>query len=192
MTSVYSSWRLIEEVLRENANSVFRALRKPVSSAQLRLLESSLPAKLPPDFIQSLKIHDGLRNSYLGEIRLFDYWALLPVSAIVAEWKTMTNLQAECSFEGGQFKVTPRIKNDAHWRPGWIPFMDADGDKLIIDLDPGDKGKLGQVFKWSNSGSFPMTVLADSFGEWLAAVAEELSKRRFHLDEFGGICLNSE
>jgi hypothetical protein len=57
MTSVYSSWRLIEEVLRENANSVFRALRKPVSSAQLRLLESSLPAKLPPDFIQSLKIH---------------------------------------------------------------------------------------------------------------------------------------
>ena len=73
MTSVYSSWRLIEEALRENANSVFRALRKPVSNAQLRLLESSLPAKLPPDFIQSLKIHDGLRNSYLGEIRLFDY-----------------------------------------------------------------------------------------------------------------------
>jgi molybdopterin molybdotransferase len=192
MTSVFGSWRLIEEVLRENANSVFHALRKPASNAEIRLLESSLPSKLPRDFIQSLKIHDGLQNSYLGEVRLFDYWALLPISAIVTEWKTMTNLQAECGLGGCQFTVTPRIKNDAHWRRGWAPFMDADGDKLIIDLDPGDEGKVGQIFKWSNNGGFPMTVLADSFGEWLAAVAEKLSKRRFRLDESGSIWLNSK
>jgi molybdopterin molybdotransferase len=192
MTDVSSSWRLIEEVLRESANSVFRALHKPVSNTQLQLLESTLPAKLPSDFIQSLKIHDGLRNSYLRDIRFFDYWVLLPASAIVDEWKMMTDLQAECEFGGCLLKVTPRIKNDAHWRQGWIPFMDADGDKLVIDLDPGHNGKVGQVFKWSNSGSFPMTVLADSFGEWLAATAEKLSKRQFRLDKFGGIWLSDE
>jgi len=192
MTSVRGSWSLIEEVLRENANSVFRALRKPASETQVRRLESKFPAKLPRDFVQSLKVHDGLRNSYLGQIRLFDYWALLPVSAIATIWKMMTDLQRECGFGGCQFTVTPKIKNDAHWRPGWVPFMDADGDRLVVDLDPGPNGKVGQVFKWSNSGSFPMTIQADSFGAWLAATAEKLSKRRFRLDEFGSIWFDAE
>lgn len=183
---------MIDDVLRENANSVYCALRKPVSDVQLRQFQSRLGAKLPVDFVQSLKVHDGLRDSYLGQIRLFDTWALLPVREISMEWKSMTALQAECGFGGCQFKVNSRIKNDAHWRPGWVPFMDADGDKLVIDLDPGKKGKIGQVFKWSNSGSFPTSLLADSFGEWLADVAERFAKRQFRLDEAGAIWLESD
>jgi len=35
----------------------------------------------------------------------------LPLNAILAIWKTMTDLQAECGFGGCQFEVTPRIKN---------------------------------------------------------------------------------
>jgi cell wall assembly regulator SMI1 len=190
MASVPASWRLIEDVLRENAHSVFLALRKPASDGKLRTLELAVAANLPNDFIKSWKIHDGLRNSYLGRIRLFNCWAFLPVDAILATRKIMTDLQTECRFGGCQFKVTPLIKNDAHWRPGWVPFMDADGDKLIIDLDPGPKGKIGQVFEWSNSGSFPMRLLADSFGEWLSGIAARFSGRQFRLDEFGGIWLD--
>jgi cell wall assembly regulator SMI1 len=67
--------------------------------------------------------------------------------------------------------------------------MDADGDKLVLDLDPAPGGSVGQVFKWSNTGSSPLRVLAQSFGEWLAGLAEALSKRRFGLDEHGGIWL---
>ena len=192
MASVAASWRLIEEVLCENAHSVFRALRKPVSEVGLRRVKEKLPAKLPNSFVQSLKIHDGLRNSFLGQIRLFAYWALLPVSAMLGEWKIMTGLQAECGFGGDHLTRTSQIKNDSHWRPGWIPFMHADGDKLVIDLDPGRTGKVGQVFKWSNSGSFPMRVLAGSFREWLAGVAAAFSKRQFRLDEFGGIWLDND
>jgi cell wall assembly regulator SMI1 len=192
MTNVSASWRMIEDVLRENAHSVFVALRKPATDAQLRRLANKLDVELPKDFVQSWKIHDGLRDSFLGQIRLFNFWAFLPLSAIQTVWKTMTDLQAECGFGGCQFEVTPRIKNDAHWRVGWVPFMDADGDKVVIDLDPGPRGKVGQVFEWSNSGSFPMRLLADSFGDWLSGVAERFSKRRFRLDEFGAIWLDDE
>jgi cell wall assembly regulator SMI1 len=192
MASVSASWRIIEDVLCENAHSVFLALRKPASDARLRRLESKLAAKLPRDFVKSWKIHDGLRDSYLGQVRLFSYWAFLPVDAILAEWKEITDVQALHGFGGCEDRVTPRIKNDAHWRAGWVPFMDADGDKVVIDLDPGPTGKVGQVFEWSNSGSFPMRLLADSFEEWLATIAERFSKRRFRLDEFGGIWLDRE
>ena len=126
----------------------------------------------------------------MGQIRLFDNWALLPLTAILAEWKTMTGLQAECGLGRCQFEVTPRIKNNAHWRTGWIPFMDADGDKLVLDLDPGPKGKYGQIVKWSNTGSYPMQVLANSFGEWLSAIAEKFTRREFRLDESGHIWLD--
>ena len=192
MTSVPAAWRLIEDVLRENAHTVYLALRKPATDTQLHCLESKVGAKLPKDFVKSWKIHDGLRDSYLGQIRLFNYWALLPLNAIHVAWKTMTDLQAKCGFGGCQFEVTPRIKNDAHWRVGWVPFMDADGDKVVIDLDPGPNGKPGQVFEWSNSGSFPLRLLADSFGDWLSGVAERFSKRQFRLEEIGGIWLDRE
>jgi len=192
MTTVPAAWRMIEDVLRENAHSIFLALRKPATDTQLRRLESNVERQLPKDFVKSWKIHDGLRGSFLGQIRLFDYWAFLPLTAIQAVWKTMTDLQAECEFGGCQFEVTTRIKNDAHWRVGWVPFMDADGDKVVIDLDPGPKGKVGQVFEWSNSGSFPMRLLADSFDEWLSGIAERFSKCYFRLDEFGGIWLDNQ
>jgi hypothetical protein len=45
------------------------------------------------------------------------------------------------------------------------------------------------VFEWSSTGSMPHRVLASSFGEWLAGLADTLVKRRFGLDEFGEIWL---
>jgi len=189
MASVAASWRTIERVLWEHAHSVYRALRQPATDAQVARLTRLLPVKLPREFVQSLKTHDGLRDSYLGRNRLFDYHALLPISAIISEYDMMSGLQAECAFAAGQSGGDPGVRNDAHWRSGWVPIMDADGDKLVLDLDPAPGGTVGQVFKWSNTGSAPPRVLAVSFGAWLAELAEALGKRRFGLDERGGIWL---
>jgi len=191
MASVATSWRTIEAVLWENAHSVYRALRKPATAAQFARLTKTVPAKLPRDFVQSLKTHDGLRDSYLGLNRLFDYNALLPISAILAEYRMMCDLQAEYDFPGRHADDDKRVRNDARWRPGWVPLLDADGDKFVLDLDPAPGGSVGQVFTWSNAGSPPIEVLAPSFGEWLAGLAETLEKRRFRLDEFGGIWLGT-
>jgi cell wall assembly regulator SMI1 len=192
VAGVKKAWQTIEGVLWENAHSVYRALRKPATEVQLARLAKVIPAKLPRDFVQSLKVHDGLRDSYLGQVRLFDYYALLPVASIIAVYTMMCDLQVECQFPGSQVGADPAIRNDAHWRPGWLPIMDADGDKLILDLDPAPGSTAGQVFEWSNTGSMPLRVLAPSFGEWLAGLAEMLGKRRFRLDEFGSIWLESE
>jgi cell wall assembly regulator SMI1 len=189
MTSVAKAWNTIEGVLYENAHSLFRALRKPASDAAIAKLARLLPTKLPTDFVRSLKIHDGLRDSYLGPNRLFDYNALLPLSAIISEYRMMCDLQVECEFGGTLAGCDRRVRNDAHWRPGWVPILDADGNKFVLDLDPARGGKLGQVFTWSNSGSTEQRILADSFGGWLADFAETLEKRRFRLSEYGGIWL---
>jgi cell wall assembly regulator SMI1 len=188
MASVRQSWRTIEDVLYENAHSVYRALRNPAKVAWIHKLQRLVQAKLPADFIQSLKVHDGLRLSYVGTNRLFDYEALLPISAISREYKMMCDLQDECNFAG--FETSSRkIKNDVHWRVGWVPFTDADGDKFVLDLDPGPGGRYGQIIQFKNVGGESRRVLADSFGEWLSIVASTLGKREFRLDERGSIWL---
>jgi molybdopterin molybdotransferase len=189
MAGVAASWRTIEGVLWENAHSLYRALRKPATDAQVARLAKLVPAKLPRDFVQSLKTHDGLRDSYLGQNRLFDYNALLPVSAIISEYRMLCRHQEQFGGGGGVAGHDPEIRNDARWRPGWVPVMDADGDKLVLDLDPAPGGSVGQVFQWYNNGSTRLRVLAPSFEAWLAGLAEALGKRQFGLDEFGGIWL---
>jgi molybdopterin molybdotransferase len=189
MAGVAASWRTIESVLWENAHSVSRALRKPVTETQLARLARLVPARLPRDFVQSLRTHDGLRDSYLGQNRLFDYYALMPVSAIIADYKGSCELQTQYPVGGSQAGADAGVRNDARFRPGWVPFMDADGDQLVLDLDPAPGGTYGQVFEWSSTGSRHNRVLAPSFGEWLAGLADTLARRRFGLDEYGGIWL---
>ncbi len=189
MQTVSKSWRTIEHFYKSHAKPVYRALGKPVSDSKLKNFERKLPAKLPRDFVQSLRIHNGVRGSYLGsvELQFINCWELLPLDAIQQEWKMMTDLQDECGFKGDNDSVGKRIKNDAHWRRGWVPFLHENGNKVFIDLDPGPKGKIGQVVEWSNSGSFPSQVWADSFGEWLEQLAAALERGVKIDDEDGGI-----
>jgi cell wall assembly regulator SMI1 len=184
---VTTSWRLIEEVLKEHVHSAYTSLRPPVSDRHLALLKGIVSAPVPRTFEQSLRLHDGMRGSYLGRNRLINNWALLPVADILSVWKMENDLQRECEFGGCPLTTTGALKNDVRWRPGWLPAMDREGDKIVIDLDPGPEGKLGQVFCWYNYGGRPMRVVAGSWAAWLDSLAEGLSTRRFTLDESGAV-----
>ena len=65
------------------------------------------------------------------------------------------------------------------WNTKWIPFVDNEqGDQLCVDLNPAKGGKKGQVIDWwHEKGAYK--VVADSVGEWLAAVAKDLEKGTF-------------
>lgn len=189
MRRVATSWQIIDNVLKENANTVFKALRPPATDGAIAKINATIPGTLPRAFVQSLQVHDGIRDSRSGLHRIFDNMAMLTIAEIIATWRMEWDMQVECEFEGCPLTRTRKLKNDIRWRAKWVPFLDCEGDKLVIDLDPGPTGKLGQVFRWYNYGSRPRQVIADSFSHWLHQVADELHQRRFKLDEWGGICL---
>ena len=120
MRTVAASWKVIDEVLRENANSVYRALRKPASRGDLKQLAEAFPGhKLPTDLLQSLAIHDGLDDSYLGQVRLFNYWALLPAAAMVEAARTQRNVMAMLEEDGVNTRAkSGPVKADLRWRDG--------------------------------------------------------------------------
>jgi len=117
---------------------------------------------------------------------------LLPVSEIVRQSKVQRRVQALYDFEGDVSTRQQAVKDDKRWRDRWIPLMaNAGGDLLVMDCDPGPRGRRGQIISWNNVGR-PIDIVADSLAIWLHRLAEELSRRRFTLNEFGEIQLEAE
>jgi cell wall assembly regulator SMI1 len=184
MHRVATSWKVIERVLKENAHSAYRALRPPASVGNIRKLEELIGTRLPQVLVSSLRIHDGMQVG----VDLVDYNSLLPVAEIGKWWKT--TMDNPWDDPGPRLIDSKRIKGDLRWRPGWVPIaVDAGGNLLAVDLDPGPAGTGSQIFSWQNYGSPPPKVVSPSYVGWLDAVAEELLHRRFTLDEWGAIHL---
>ncbi len=62
MSRVATSWKVIEAVLKEHVHSAYRALRPAARPGQIERLEGVLGTRLPPAFVASLGIHDGMRG----------------------------------------------------------------------------------------------------------------------------------
>jgi cell wall assembly regulator SMI1 len=173
---------VIEEVLREHSHSTYKALRSPASLASLGKLERLIGTKLPQSLASSLRIHDGMQEGS----DLVTYYSLLPVAKTIEWWRI--EMEFPWDRPGPRFEDRKKIKGDLRWRPRWVPLaVDAGGNLLATDLDPGPAGTRSQVLAWHNSGSPAPKVIAASYSQWLDAIAEELSSRRFTVDEWGGI-----
>lgn len=188
MRRVETSWGLIEGVLYEHAHSVYKSFRRPAPGERIGRLERALGRRLPADFRRSLGVHDGQRGG--RDVDLFDCYALLPITRIAGEWRMRNWVHGDDDPGGCPLTTDPRIKNDRWWRPGWVPVLEENGNMVVLDLDPGPGGRVGQVVKFWNSGGSPRRVKADSFAAYWDALAEKLAARQFRVDEFGGIRLD--
>src|SRR3954468_21182442 len=55
-------WQRMEEYLRAHARAVLPPLRPPATDADIARAEQALGAPLPPELVESLKVHDGQRQ----------------------------------------------------------------------------------------------------------------------------------
>ena len=110
MRRVATSWKVIEEVLKENAYSVYKALRPPASAASIRRLEKLIGAKLPQVLVASLLVHNGMQQG----VELVDFDCLLPVAEMGNWWRiTMDNPWDD---PGPRLTNGKRIKANLRWR----------------------------------------------------------------------------
>ncbi len=184
MSSIAETWKKIETALEGRAPALFQTLAPPATRGQISRLEAALGQKLPRGLSASLRVHNGMQGGYLGIDRLFNYEALLSTDNIAHRWGAMRSaLEAGTLPAGGCSATrTSKLKNDAWWRPGWIPITDADGDGYWIDLDPTGVGASGQVFYFYAGGARPRRVAAGSYEAWLGKLATRLSRAKLQDD----------
>jgi cell wall assembly regulator SMI1 len=180
VSTVTATWTRLRTILTQRAPLLAEALAPPAGPRELQRVKKQVGAALPRDLTESLKIHDGMARAYLDVNRLFNYEALLSTKAIASRWKTMKDLSDAKALpeEGCPVTKTRKLKNDAWWRPGWIPITDSDGDGYWIDLDPAPLGTKGQVFYFYNASGRPRRVVASSYSEWLEKLTAKVARAK--------------
>lgn len=174
--TISAIWGDIEHWLGEHAPDRKAELQEGATDADISALKKLVGEKLPDDYAASLRHHNGSAN--------LSSYTYMSTDGVAAQWEAGKELQADArpvhDPEAGVIKPM-------WWNVKWLPFAeDSGGNLLCLDLDPGPKGKRGQVLVWEISMG-PALAGFDSFGAWLADYCDGLKSGRFTADESGYI-----
>jgi cell wall assembly regulator SMI1 len=177
-------WREFENWLAASWPDGLADLNPPASDADIAKLERTLGVRLPPDYIECLKIHNGQAGRAGG---LIDNCEFLSCDAVCEQWRIWKRLHDDGQFDGIACEPDKGIKDD-WWNPKWIPLThNGGGDHDCLDLDPAPAGSYGQVITmWHHAGN--REVQGDSFRAWFRRyVRAVLTGNYVYSVEFGGL-----
>lgn len=133
--------------------------------------------KIPPALLNFYKVqnveYDAVTSAFQFLISDWTY-DLIPFEDIAEEWNSIQDLQfdeddlpeLEIDFE--------KIKTNNYANPKWIPFATGrNGDYLLYDTDPAEKGKFGQIIELQNE-SWERNIVAESLEELLKSEINNL------------------
>ncbi|MFC1402542.1 MULTISPECIES: SMI1/KNR4 family protein [Streptacidiphilus] len=169
--AVADAWRRIDGWLHEHAPAVSAGLGGPASPDEITAVERDLGLALPVDFAASCAVHRSVEVS-----GVFSYVCHGDIGEL-AKWRD------ELAEEGSSGSTDPddEIRRDQEWRRGWVPLdHEPDGSSVILDLDPGPEGDVGQLI-YADQGSID-DVRARSWLDVLLDFAGELDADRYTYD----------
>ena len=167
-------WQDIEKWYQANTPALLESLKPPAGDSEIAECEAALGRALPDDYKASLKVHDG-------EVAVHDY-TYVGTARVVELWSRMKEANAEGFFDGLESDTDAggRVQKAA-WHEGYIPFAEDSGGNLIcIDLDPGAKGKAGQIVKMELRAG-PYYTEQDSFEQWLTDYRDGLAGGKYRV-----------
>ncbi|ANQ49389.1 molybdenum cofactor biosynthesis protein MoeA [Flammeovirga sp. MY04] len=183
-----SIWSRFEKWLSKNASHLNSELNTNASEVDITKLEKTIGGKLPKDYIEFLKIHNGQERDSEG---LIDTEEFLSTDRVIEEWSVWKDLLDKGDFKESESEPDEGIKPD-WWNSKWIPITyDGNGNHYCIDIDPSSSGTNGQIIRmWHDSGE--RELIANSFKEWISNYVNDLEKGKYvYSEDWGGI-INKE
>lgn len=183
-TDIPDLWNRFDIWLTKYSPHIKSELNIPASEESIKILEETIDANLPEDYVKFLSIHNGQNRNSEG---LIDTEELLSTERIVEEWKIWKELLDKGEFNESNSEPQKGIK-DNWWNSKWIPITyDGSGNHYCIDLDPKTDGANGQIIRmWHDSAE--REIIADSFKEWITDYIKALEKGKYvYSEDWGGI-----
>ena len=125
---------------------------------------------MPPALQNFYKIHnveyDAVTSAFQFLINNWSY-ELIPFKDIKEEWESIQDLQFDEDDLPERKIDFEKLKSDNYTNPKWIPFATGrNGNYLLYDTDPAEKGKFGQILELQNE-SWERNIVAKSLEELL-------------------------
>jgi len=177
----------LENWLKTHLPEVIDDLKPGATAAALDDFASTLGLRLPADFVQLYRWHDGQEMA----VNTGPWYGLnfLPLARVQSECEMWRDVRKEMDPESladldSQMQSTPagHVKKQ-YANALWIPFAyDWGGNYLGIDLDPDVQGTYGQVISFGRDEERKIAVAPSiaAFVDWMLA---ELDAGNFHLQE---------
>ena len=175
------NWDRIEQWLEENAAETLDMLAPGAEEDEIVDAEEALGLSFPDDLRQSYLRHNGEGDD---EVYLAQGWILMSLDAVVDNYKMLQKLYEDGVFDPNDGLPEGPVK-PVWWSPKWIPVAEnGGGDYLMIDLDPAEGGKVGQVVEYWHNDDL-RTVMAPSFAAFMAKMADDLEAGKYSAGEWG-------
>jgi cell wall assembly regulator SMI1/predicted DNA-binding WGR domain protein len=171
-TAIAKVWRRIEAWLLAHAPALAGELAPGATVNQIAQAERTLGFALPVELRDLLEARNGGK-------RVFAEHDLLSAAEVA---RTNRDLYREFGKnDRNRREGTPKVKA-GWWNPRWVPFVaTAGGDLFCIDLDPGPRGRVGQIIEFEHEDS-ARRVVAGSLMKWLEAIARDLDAGLYGFD----------
>lgn len=100
---------------------------------------------------------------------------LLPFEDIYQHWQNNIELNIGENLDPSHYpNYDARTKINDYTNPQWIPFAEGrNGDYLLIDLDPSEQGRYGQIIELQNE-SWGRNVIANALEEFIQINVDQL------------------
>ena len=174
------TWPAITAWLKDNAPKIIGNLNPPATPEEIASVESKIGIAMPEDWKNLYLTHNGMNeDSNMGS--LFYGLDFLSLEKVAKEFE---NNAAPSSEPPELVKVTDASINLTDiYNPKWIALAhDHAGNMIRVDMDPGEKGKVGQII-FVDIDSNVVVFLADSVDEMLSNFAADLKNGKYHLSE---------
>jgi cell wall assembly regulator SMI1 len=126
--------------------------------------------EMPKALLNFYKIHNveyhGVTSAFSFSINNWEY-DLIPFSKIISDWNSIQNL-AEEEVESEFRNYSDKINANTYANSAWIPIAEGrNGDYLLYDTDPSDKGNFGQIIELQND-TWTRSVVANSLEQLIS------------------------
>lgn len=174
---IYTQFARLSDKYQSDVDLSFN---KGASDEDFEKLENVLGIKLPDEFKEVYRIHNGsdIEGNFIDII-----W--FSIDGIINDYQVWKEVFDEGHFldeAGNDIGCEPQsnaIKADFHFNPKWIPISaNGGGDGLMIDLDPTPDGRVRQIIQmWHDEPS--RTLEAVSLKALFEQFATDLENDRY-------------
>jgi cell wall assembly regulator SMI1 len=187
----------LEAWLAQHLPEVAADLRPGATTQDLDSLAAALGAELPEDFRALYAWHDG--QAMVPNAGPWYGLSFLPLERVRRDCEMWREIQAEsnpetrANLDRHMSSTPPGFVKTQYANGLWLPFaFDWGGNYLGIDLDPGERGRYGQVINFGRDEERKIAV-APSLGAFLDWMLEELAAGNFNIqqEDDGGRSFNT-
>ncbi|MDR1317298.1 MAG: SMI1/KNR4 family protein [Spirochaetales bacterium] len=182
MSEIGYYWKTIDNFLIKNNNAIYNSLLGPADEKEINNLENIANVKLPDAFKESLLIHNG-QDENNGIITFIDYQKLLSVHEMVKDYKMFCGLFENEIIDFIKPDECKYIKNYYIYNNKWLKITESNSDGLIMDFDPAEKGRVGQIFFRPHDDNPADKIIAETYEEWLKIICERLETGLYEIED---------